>query len=641
MLNQQIPKSAMLTLLPLLFVQGAMAGDVATLFLPSLSNNNNSQITSYRQKVCDRYVSDGSTELQHALSGLALRPILTVGKFFHYNTDADDDAVVGIDTEDPGLAVLILDELATRANFTWRESFAVSYGPRLNQTWTEMLIEHTEVFDISVDYWDKSSERLNKGVAFLDRWFDGSMILVEKIIPPEDKDQVNYTNYLRPFTTNVWLAVLLTIMVSALIYQLLEYLAHERDDRSFWQWYKDNLFLSSMNFSQNHMYEPVSSASRIFGFSMAIWAMVLGATYTANLASLFVEEIGAPTKTQDIDEAIRLKKRICTWQGTNADLYLGRRYNQAIRIPKATELEAYQGLHTKECDLTLGASQSWQGYEMDGNYNTYCDLEWVGRTIEEVSSAFAVKADPALKCTNLIRDVLNYHLNEMASDDTLDNLWNDYYEANMNMDCNTYEATDNVDDESTEELEVTRYLISMAMPKNDQNAPRQLKSGGGAAIAAASAGGDEDDPESSSLTMKSMAGTFVLHAVLSGVAILVGIGSWYQSKKKKRKEMVVVNQNNIVSGNENELFANDSTEVMTDESTNVAGWSMASGTACNRNNNRGGVDSFVPREQQVQRQLQTLQASQQQLQEQQQEMSQQMSQMLSILTKMQHSGQQY
>ena len=237
---------------------------------------------SFRQRVCDRYseeTDDGiaSVELRHALSGLSLRPIISVSKFFVYNETH------GVD--DTSLVAQILDELALRANFTWRDSFAISYGPEPNQTWTEMLQLYTDMFDISIDYFDKSSERLNRGIAFVDRWFDGSMILIEKIVPLDDHDKVNYTNFMRPFTTEVWLVILATGVASALIYMFLEWLAHDRNNRTFGQWFQDNLFLSALNFSQNYSYEPASPAGRIFSFSMAIWAMVLGATYTGKTGS--------------------------------------------------------------------------------------------------------------------------------------------------------------------------------------------------------------------------------------------------------------------------------------------------------------------------------------------------------------------
>ena len=52
-----------------------------------------------RQDLCRRYeqVRSGNITLREALSGLQLRPIMRVGKFFNYNEET------GIDPEDPGL----------------------------------------------------------------------------------------------------------------------------------------------------------------------------------------------------------------------------------------------------------------------------------------------------------------------------------------------------------------------------------------------------------------------------------------------------------------------------------------------------------------------------------------------------------
>jgi len=188
------------------------AGDFATLPTPSIVATT-TNTPSYRQSVCElnMYTTNSTAQLKDALSGFTLQPILTVSKFFNYS-EAN-----GIDEDHPGLVVQILDELARRANFTWRYSFAVSYGPDQNTTWTQMLSSYTKLFDVSVDYWDRSSERLNKGIAFMDPWFNGNMILIEKIVAPSDKDKVNYTNFLKPFAPSVWFTTLATILVSAFI----------------------------------------------------------------------------------------------------------------------------------------------------------------------------------------------------------------------------------------------------------------------------------------------------------------------------------------------------------------------------------------------------------------------------------------
>lgn len=605
--------------------RAAHGGDLATFPTPTASDNITS--ISVRQKVCDRYKmatnNDGEFELKNALSGMTIHPILTYSEFFNYNE------TTGIDEFNPGIAVRILDELASekRANFTWRNSFAVSTGPEANQTWTQMLQLYTEVFDVSIDYWDKNSERLNKGIAFMEQWFNGNMILIEKIKPVTKDTSVNYLNFMAPFTYDVWFVTLMTVIVSAVIYQWLEWMNNERDDRSFYKWFEDNLYLSSLNFTQQYMYEPSSGAGRIFSFSMAIWAMVMGATYTANLASLFVEELGEPSKIQDIDEALRKGYKICVWKGTNADAYIGKRYPQAMRVRMPTEFETYQGLHTGKCQVAIGAESTWLGFEKDRDYNPQCDLEWVGKTVEQVSSAFAVRADPADKCTNLIRDVLNYHLSEMAVEGVLSEFWEEYYSSNDRaIDCATYEPGDEEleFEEGVDETQdsLTRRLLSpFTSNENQPQSRRELKGGGGGASPAAAANGGGDD-EGSSLSMTAMAGTFVLHAALSALSILVGIFSWH--RKKSRGDEDGSNQDSTFPINDLHMKENY-----------VAGASLASGTA----NRDYGVKNMLVQSGTVDEKLQALFESHKDMHRNQEQMAQQMELVVSMLTRMQEHEQ--
>lgn len=602
----------------------AHGGDLATFPTPKASDDIAS--ISVRQKVCDRYKmatnDDGEFELKNALSGMTIHPILTFSEFFNYNE------TTGIDEFNPGIAVRILDDLASekRANFTWRNTFAVSPGPEANQTWTQMLQLYTEVFDLSIDYWDKNSERLNKGIAFMEEWFNGNMILIEKIKPVTKDTSVNYLNFMAPFTADVWLVTLMTVILSAIIYQWLEWMNNERDDRSFYKWFEDNVYLSSLNFTQQYMYEPRSGAGRIFSFSMAIWAMVMGATYTANLASLFVEELGEPSKIQDIDEALRKGYKICVWKGTNSDVYIGKRYPQAIRVRMPTEFETYQGLHTGKCQVAIGAESTWLGYKKDRDYNPQCDLEWVGKTVEQVSSAFAVRADPADKCTNLIRDVLNYHLSEMAVEGVLSDLWEEYYNSNDRaIDCSADEPGDaelEFEDgmDETQDSLTRRLLSPFTSSENQQQSRRELKGGGGGANPAAAANGGAE--EGSSLSMTAMAGTFVLHAALSGLSILVGILSWHRKKSRGGEDGSV--QDSTFPINDLQMKENF-----------IAGASLASGTATRDY----GIKNMLVQAGTVDEKLQALFESHKDMQRNQEQMAQQMELVVSMLTRMQEHEQ--
>ena len=261
-------------------------GQVATLTVRPFDRS-----VSFRQDFCPQYrriiagaedndntnnstASTSSLELKNALNGVELHVLLQYGDNFPY---FNYDNVTGIDPENPGLVVQILDEIAKRANFTWRNSFGV-YNAALDKgadrSWTELLLWTADTFDISIDKWAQSTERLNSGIAYCDAWFDSSIILIDRIEPVgQDETKVKWFNWMRPFNSAVWAVTGATVVASALVYQFLEHLGGHRQERSWRRWFMDNLYLSSINFTQNYTYEPPTLAGRIFGVSFAFWTM--------------------------------------------------------------------------------------------------------------------------------------------------------------------------------------------------------------------------------------------------------------------------------------------------------------------------------------------------------------------------------
>ncbi|CAB9522707.1 receptor subunit 1 [Seminavis robusta] len=478
-----------------------------------LDNHLFSYNISHRQSVCHRYLEwrDGKRELKDALSGLELRPLMAMGDFFSYSDEN------GINREEPGLMAELMDALGESANFTWRSSFGVMEQPEdLNKTWTELLLWGIETYDIAVNWWDQSVERMEAGAAYVEPWFDGSVILVDEEDPPVADDSIDLLNWLKPYETSVWCMILLTIVLSALAYQLIEHLTDERDDRPFLQWFSDNVYLSSLNFTQNFEYAPSHVAGRIFGVSMGVWALVITATYTANLASLFVEDQRPALVVDSIDQAIALGIPICTFKGTNADFIIKRRYENAIRVPMNTELQGYQALKRGECGLVAGYRDNWLGFEHNTKYNPDCDLNWVGRTVEIIKSGFAVKADAGYKCSSLIREVLNIHMTRLISEGKLEEVWEKHRSKTRDQNC---------DVESSDTGRRQLAAKSGLRGKREQSA-RKLK--GGSSAAAASGGGGSSGP--SRLTLKQMLGTFFLHWFSTFIAILVALGSKYYRK---------------------------------------------------------------------------------------------------------------
>jgi hypothetical protein len=131
---------------------------------PSLNISLLDYSTSFRQSVCDRQVaiSNGTLEFRDALEGLRLNAALTsvaIGGGLMPDGSVPE--------ENPKLDVRMLDELAVRAGFTWRDSFgAVILDDGFNATFNDILDWSTESFDLSAMLWTRTRERINSGNIF-------------------------------------------------------------------------------------------------------------------------------------------------------------------------------------------------------------------------------------------------------------------------------------------------------------------------------------------------------------------------------------------------------------------------------------------------------------------------------------------
>ena len=206
--------------------------------------------TSYRTNVCDRYqdVNGGAMELRDALSGLSL-------SVFMVNYAGTSDKILfeliddKIPENNPGLFVVILDELAKRANFTWRDRFGSDLGTLEDgKNWTDWLKWSTDFYDISVDYWARSDHRKSLGISFLEGFYDNSMIIVSKT-----KKNYSFFNFLNPFKWTVWLVIGSTIIATGATYFILLRLDENADERQFDTF--GAVFLTALTFTGTNAFQ--------------------------------------------------------------------------------------------------------------------------------------------------------------------------------------------------------------------------------------------------------------------------------------------------------------------------------------------------------------------------------------------------
>lgn len=229
-------------------------------------------------------IVDGQIDLKYALEGLSL----TVGVIDHSNPsflNLHEENNNSIDSDDPGLFAVLLDELARRARFSWRDSFGLIYPPHheINQgrmvngnpvTWTDILLDTIDRYDFSFAEWVHNMSRRNLGVGFPLGWYDASTIIIQR--SQHQKPKFNVSSFLNPFSLAVWGLILAVILFSALVFWQMDMVVHDTK-RAF---SAVDVFLPAMEFAQHQVgWERKSHAQRLFAFSLSFWALIIG-TYS-------------------------------------------------------------------------------------------------------------------------------------------------------------------------------------------------------------------------------------------------------------------------------------------------------------------------------------------------------------------------
>lgn len=280
---------------------------------------------------------------------------------------------------------------------------------------------------------------------------------------------------------------------------------------------------------------------------MALWALILTATYTANLASLLVDRVPSILEIETVEEAAVFGYPLCTWGGTITDLHIEQNYPKAVRKEKKTIEEVYEGLNAGECAFAVETVQGWLEFRNKRQYNPSCNLEWTGdgRTVSSNGASFVTKADAGYKCTGLIRDVINFYMEELISEGFLADAWDFENARKQDIDCDTFrsellnELNDGNDERRLRQMmrvgrtEVAQDIIAPSTSSyrngNKKNR-RKLK----ASTKAASSAGAIDGTEAEQMELEAMIGSFFIHWVLMGLSIVIAVGDRLWKDRKAR-----------------------------------------------------------------------------------------------------------
>jgi hypothetical protein len=398
---------------------------------------------SYRTNVCDRQIQlyNEVIELKDALQGLELSVAMT-----NYNSHYEDSFFTLVDGKikknDPGLFVVLLDELAKRAGFTWRNRFAaikpLDFRIHGNKTWADLLYWEVENFDIAADYWARSPDRMAQGVSFPHGWYDTSMILVTS---EHDTGSINLWKFLTPFEINVWIMILVGILFTGLMYFILERLDSGTDDLHLDEKPITTIFLAAITFTGHYELSPYTNAARILGFSWTFWTLIMASAYTANMASFLMQRKSLASALTTIGDAVRLSVPVCVLRGAVIDDILSKKYPDLILVRKETELELFEGLNYPwyggkgGCGAVLTSLGNFEISQRQKSVNSDCSLNSMKRIVLDMPAGFATAVDSGILCTSLISYTMDFHLQEMERDGFIEKVWKENIEKISTIKC--------------------------------------------------------------------------------------------------------------------------------------------------------------------------------------------------------------
>jgi Ligand-gated ion channel len=459
----------------------------------------------YRNNVCQRQraIWNGSLTLPNALQGLNITVVLPD----YQNASLQDTLFKLVDGKinenDPGLLGVIMDEVARRGGFYWRNSFA-TFSPLNstedeNKTWTDILTWGIETFDVSNHVWGNSIERQALGISFPAGWYDSSIVIAERLDSTMKQRAINTWAFVNPFHWLTWLVIVGFVIVTGLLYWLFEFFLPDSDVAQFQNSPIECIYHTSMVVTGTFGFQPNTHAARLLSFSWTFWVLFVVSAYVANLASHLVTRDTRILRIGSLEEAYNLDLKVCVQKGAVVESILKHKYPDLKLIPKEIKSEILIGLRNNtgkgDCTITAHELNGVRIYERDKALNYDCSISSNMRIQQFIPSGMATALDTAnFRCTSLVSSVLDYHLLEMISDGFIENAWASHLNKVSTIDC-------------------------LFKPENS---------------------GQSDILSASSLVISDVAGLFWLHIILSILSVTLALGMSFQQHRNSRNVLRMI-----------------------------------------------------------------------------------------------------
>jgi len=394
---------------------------------------------TFRQDICHVASSQGAGKgtFKNDLMGLSL------------NVWLFDDQYSSIDNDNPGIVQSILDELARRGNFTWRDSFVVDtfdFNNPQNRTFTDLALWATNTYDIVGTWLVETVERGALGITYPIGWYDSSIILVGS--KRRNRMLTNEFNLLalsRPFTNGVWIVLVATLIITGLF--LVGFDVGSKAWKGGFAGLKElritnNILASFLTFT-GHVELNIDRPSILIAtWSLSFITILIVAAYTANLAS-FLVVTNMSTKISTLRDIVDQQFTLCSITGSSTTTFIRDSYPNVRIVGTKSDTEGILGVGNGDCDYTISHADFWREASVRSTTNSDCNLVQFGDTVATQQAGFATRSDAGSKCTSLIRDVLDAHMKAMIDDNFIEDLWQTRVDQSRDVTCSAANESNN------------------------------------------------------------------------------------------------------------------------------------------------------------------------------------------------------
>jgi len=265
----------------------------------------------------------------------------------------------------------------------------------------------------------QTPERQALGIAFPLGYIDTTLLIITKL--EKEGEKLHILGVFSPFDQFLWVCIVAMMIFSSFVYWFVE---REAEDCE--------LYEDGVNPVGNSIYlifstpvgaagiGPKTLAGKIFSWSWSFWCLLVTAAYTATLASAFTVQAVASSEISTVADLQAANKPLCLVTDGGAADFMVRRYPTIPKFYVDDEQSLYSAMSDGECNAAVTNNQYWHEFRNQRATNAGCQfLSPAGSAIMQGEGGFVVKADSGGKdgrCSSLIRDVFDLHMNEMWID---------------------------------------------------------------------------------------------------------------------------------------------------------------------------------------------------------------------------------